>query len=126
MGIIKILMIDDEEGLSKLVKLNLEMTGDFEVITAPNGKQGIDLAKEIKPDLILLDILMPDMDGFETLERLKKDDDTAKIPVIILSAKGDAVSMDKVRNLCGELYVSKPIEAEDLKAKIEKILKRRA
>ena len=74
----KILLIDDEENLRKLIKMNLELTGAFEVATAAGGIEGIALAQKTVPDLILLDILMPGMDGIETLKRLRKDKDTLR------------------------------------------------
>lgn len=124
MGKKRILIIDDEVDFSGLVKMNLELTGDFEVGIAANGKKGIKLAKRIKPDLILLDILMPGMDGFEVLEKLKKHEDTMMIPVVMLTAKGDEASKTKATQLYDELYITKPIEATDLKIKIEEVLER--
>ena len=121
----KILIIDDEENFCLLVKRNLELMGDFEVGIAINGKKGINIAKKTKPDLILLDILMPDTDGFEILERLKKDEKTIAIPVVMLTAKGDKASKVKASQLYDEEYIIKPIEPPDLKAKIEEVLKRR-
>ena len=76
------------------------------------------------PDLILLDILMPGMDGFEVLEKLKKHEDTMMIPVVMLTAKGDEASKTKATQLYDELYITKPIEATDLKIKIEEVLER--
>lgn len=125
MNVKKILLIDDEPNFGRLIKLNLELIGAFNVSVATNGKQGIELAKKVKPHLILLDILMPVMDGFETLERLKKDKDVASIPVVMLTAKGDEASMNRVTQLCGELYITKPIEVSELKAKIEEVLNRK-
>lgn len=120
----RILVIDDEINLGKLIKLNLELTGGFEVTTAVDGARGMILAKNVKPDLILLDILMPKMDGFEALKRLKEDKDTADIPVIMLTAKGDEASMAKAGRLCDE-FITKPIEASDLRIKIEEVLKKK-
>lgn len=125
MGKKRILIIDDEESFSRLVKRNLELTNDFEVDVAREGKEGIRLAKKIKPDLILLDILMPGMDGFSVLEKLKKGNDTITIPVVMLTAKGDEASKNKAAQLYDELYITKPIDAPELKAKIEKVLKRK-
>lgn len=119
----RILIIDDEKDFCRLVKMNLELTGDFEVDIATNGKRGIFLAKKTKPDLILLDILMPGMDGFEILERLKKDETTMEIPVAVLTAKGNKASKIKASGLY-ELYITKPIGTNDLKTKIEEVLKK--
>ena len=121
----RILLIDDEQDFCSLVKKNLELIGDFQVDTVTSGKAGLNKAKEIKPDLILLDIIMPDIDGFEVLERLKKDPDTLSIPVVMLTAKGDNVSKIKSMQLYSEDYITKPVGAQYLKAKIEEVLKRR-
>jgi len=72
MGMTDILLIDDERSFAELVKMNLELTGKYRVFLASNGKDGISIAKDIKPNIILLDITMPGMDGFEVLEALKK------------------------------------------------------
>jgi DNA-binding response OmpR family regulator len=121
----RILIVDDEESFCKMVKRNLELKGDFVVEMATNGKRGIDLAKKLKPDLIVLDIMMPKMSGFEVLEKLKKDVDTITIPVIMLTAREDQESQIKAAQLYDDLYLIKPIDAPTLKAKIEEVLKRR-
>ncbi len=121
----RILIIDDEENFCKLVKMNLELDVDFTVETATEGKKGIELAKKFKPDIIILDIMMPKMSGFEVLEKIKKDPKTIGIPVVMLSAKEDMDFQVKAAQLYDELYLVKPIDAPTLKAKIEEILKRR-
>lgn len=121
----KILMIDDEINFCKLVKMNLESMGDFTVETVSDGKEGIKLAKKIKPDLILLDVMMPGISGIEVLERLKKDRDTVAIPVAMLSIKRDEFIKAEAAQLYDEDYITKPIDAPSLKAKIEEILERR-
>lgn len=119
----KILIIDDESDFCKLIKWNLESMGDFEVYIATDGKRGLTLAKEIKPTLILLDIMMPVMDGFKVLEKLKADEETLEIPVLMLTAKGDEVSKVKASELYDDYYITKPIASPDLKNKIEEILR---
>ncbi len=122
----KILMIDDEEDLCTMIKMHLEVVGDFEVFTALNGQDGLRLARRVKPDLIVLDILMPGIDGFEVLEDLKKGPATVSIPVIMLSGKSDDLSKAKAAQLYDELYITKPIDGHGLKIKIEEVLNRRA
>jgi len=122
----RILLIDDEENFCLLVKKNLELLGSFEVYTATNGKEGIRVAQTIKPDLILLDISMPKMDGFEILKILKENDATMAIPAIMLTAKKDDATKDKASQLFDEDFITKPIEAYELKTKIENVLKRRS
>ncbi|MDD5613885.1 MAG: response regulator, partial [Candidatus Omnitrophica bacterium] len=82
----KVLLIDDEEDFCHFVKLNLEDTGKFEVFTSGNGSEGIEIAKNEKPDIILLDLLMPVMDGSEVAEHLLRNEPTRKIPIVFVTA----------------------------------------
>ncbi len=118
----KILIIDDEEGFRFFVKTNLELRGDYEVIAASGGEEGIRLAEEHKPDLVLLDILMPGIDGLETLNRLKENKNTKSIPVIMLTAKSDDETRIKALYLRNDGYVIKPFEIAALEEKIEEVL----
>ena len=118
----KILIVDDEESLCFFLKANLEMTGRYQVLTALNGKKGLSMAGWDKPDLILLDIMMPGIDGFEVLKRLKDNEKTASIPVIMLTALQDDGSKTKAASLYGEDYIVKPIRLEDLMLRIDNML----
>jgi len=121
----KVLMVDDEEDFSRIVKMNLELLDpDYFVERANCGKEGLKKAGAFQPDVILLDIMMPKMDGFEVLKRLKDNPATSAVPVIMLTAKTDEESKLQASQLYNEDYVTKPIEALDLKAKIEDILGR--
>jgi DNA-binding response OmpR family regulator len=120
----KILIIDDEVDFGKIIKMNLEESGDFTVEIAKDGKTGIKLAQKIKPNLILLDVRMPGMDGFQVLEKLKKSNETLSIPVVMLSAMGDDFTKGKASELYGEEYITKPIDIQALKVKIKEILTR--
>jgi len=122
----KVLIIDDEEDLTFFIKANLELSGEYQVLIAHTGKEGLKCAERYRPDIILLDIMMPHMDGFETLKRLKKSPATLPIPVIMLSAKGDEDS--KIQAACSynDDYVVKPVEVDKLKVKIAEVLGRRA
>jgi two-component system, OmpR family, alkaline phosphatase synthesis response regulator PhoP len=82
----KILIIDDEENFCKLVKKNIEKTGEFEVYISTNGDDGIKLAREIKPDLILLDVVMPDMDGADVISTIGNDNAIKDTPIVFLTA----------------------------------------
>ncbi len=121
----KILIIDDEEDLTFFVKANLELAGDYKVLTATSGKEGIKLAERWQPDIILLDIMMPVMDGYETLNELKSGEKTLSIPVIMLTAKSDEDSKLKAARLYNEEYLVKPVQIDILNAKIQEVLKRR-
>lgn len=83
-----ILVVDDEKDLLDLIEYNLIKEG-FKVLKAENGLKGIEVAKEHKPDLVLLDIMMPKMDGLEAVEIMRKDDDLKRIPIIFLTARSD-------------------------------------
>ncbi len=121
----KLLIIDDEKDFCMIIKENLELRGNYSVDVAFDGREGIRLARIIKPGLILLDIRMPEMDGFEVLEKLKESPDTIAIPVIMLSALDDDDSKIKGAQLYDELYITKPVRIVDLLAKIDEILQRR-
>lgn len=120
----RVLIIDDEIGFRFFVKKNLELRGDYEVIVAAEGKEGIRLAEEQKPMLILLDIIMPEMDGLEVLKRLKENEKTKSIPVIMLTARGDDEARIKALNLGNDGYIVKPFEISELENKIEALLNR--
>jgi len=119
----KILVIDDEEVLRKIVKFHLEKTGLYEVISAANGQAGIDLAKSAKPALILLDLLMPGLSGNDVMEHLMEDVSTRDIPVIFLTG---AVSKEDIKTqggvVGGRRFIAKPVSSEDLKAVVKSVL----
>ncbi len=121
----RILIIDDEEDFGKIVKMNLELTNAFQVAIAIEGMQGITLAKEIKPDLILCDMLMPGMNGPEVVALLQKDQETKAIPVVMLTAKGDEETMATITSLCGDKYLIKPVDANTVEKKIDEVLNRK-
>lgn len=120
----KILMIDDERDICLLVKQNLEISGDYKVIVATNGRDGIAAAAREKPDIILLDIIMPGMSGFEVLEKLKTRTDTTSIPVVMLTAVGTEEAKEKAMSLYNEEYLVKPVRTDVLMAKIGEVLSR--
>ena len=86
----RVLIIDDEEAIQEVVQLSLELETDWEILTASSGKDGITRAAAERPDAILLDIMMPDMDGIVTLTQLRNYSQTQEIPVIFLTAKSQA------------------------------------
>ena len=120
----KILIIDDEKNFCALLKINLELRSDYDVITATSAKEGICAAEQNRPDLILLDAALPDMDGLEALKILKKDEKTASIPVLMLTGGIDKEFREKAMGLYDGDYITKPVDIEVLKSKIEEVLKR--
>ncbi len=118
----KILIIDDEKDFAYFAKANLELLSTYEVIVAHRGKKGIKTALKEQPDLILLDVMMPGIDGYEVLKRLKDSEKTCHIPVIMLTAKNEEESKLKASGLYADDYIVKPVETKELKARIHKLL----
>lgn len=120
----KILLIDDEEGFCFFVRQNLEQTGEFEVITANRGEEGINLARNKKPDLILLDIVMPRLTGPDTAEILKSDPKTKEIPLIFLTAvvTKEEIGVESIKEIGGRNFIAKPVDTERLVSSIKMTL----
>jgi len=112
----KVLIIDDEEAFCYLVKKNLEATGEYQVFVANNGEDGIILAKLENPDVILLDIMMPQMHGGDVAEALKDNPKTVQIPIIFLTAiiRKEEIGVEPMRGIGGNKYIAKPVETRDL------------
>ncbi len=117
----KILMVDDETDIISIVEFRLKSC-EYEVITANNGQEGFEKAAKEKPDLILLDINMPIMNGHEMLERLRSCPDLKSIPVIMLTAYSDRRDISHAAELGISNYVTKPFDFTDLMEKISKAL----
>ncbi len=115
-----ILVVDDEPRIVELIRVSLE--DDFTVIVANSGNEALHKARYEQPDLITMDIMMPGMSGFEVVDELKKWDDTARIPVVFLSAKDQIKDMYKGILTGGEDYITKPFEPEDLVKRIRATL----
>ena len=119
----KILVVEDDKDLISLIKFNLKSEG-FNVLLSPNGEDGLFTAKEEKPDLILLDWMLPILSGIEVLQKLKNNKDTKSIPVIFITAKGE--ENDKIRGLNSgaDDYIVKPFSTKELIARIKANLRR--
>jgi len=122
----KILLIDDEKDFCFFTGKNLEQTGEFEVMTAARGKEGIDLAREKKPDLILLDINMPSVSGPEVAEILFNDPKTKGIPVIFLTAvvTKKEIGIKSISEIGGRNFIAKPVDTETLSSCIKDVLRK--
>ena len=120
----RVVCVEDEPEMIDLIRLILSRKG-FEVIGADGGKQGLEIIRENKPDLILLDLMMPDMDGWEVYQQIKADKSTSEIPVIVVTAK--AQSIDKVLGLHiakVDDYISKPFSPQELMDSVDRVLNR--
>lgn len=119
-----VLLVDDEPNFVFMVKNRLQARG-YEVVTASDGKAALEQIRSAKPDLILLDVLMPVMDGWEALQQLQESRGTKKIPVIMFSAKGQPDDLKLSRELGAVDYILKPFEPVELIQKIEKAIQNR-
>lgn len=118
-----ILVVDDEKDLLDLIEYNLKKEG-FNVIKAENGEEGIERAKKFNPDLVLMDIMMPKMDGMEAVEKMRKDDQLKSIPIIFLTARSDEKTEVEGLNKGGDDYITKPISTTKLISRIKAVLRR--
>ncbi|PIF00114.1 MAG: transcriptional regulator [Maribacter sp.] len=121
----KVLLIEDDPVLRDNTAELLELS-DYEMFTAPNGKKGVEVAKEVLPDMIICDIMMPELDGYGVLKQLAEDQATKHIPFIFLSAKTERKDIRKGMNLGADDYLTKPFEESDLISAIESRLARAA
>ncbi len=117
----KILIADDKLEVVELLRATMEGE-DYQIISASDGKEALEKIGKEKPDLVLLDIVMPKMDGFEVLSEVKRDPKTKEIPVIMLTAKGQKGDEEKGRRLGAEGYVIKPFSPSHLLRKIGEIM----
>jgi len=105
-----------------MMEIHLLDISNFKMICASNGRDGLEFARSMKPDIIVLDVIMPGIDGFAVLEALKKDKETVAIPVIMLTGLDDDQARLRASRLYDEACITKPVDAHQLKAKIEEIL----
>jgi two-component system KDP operon response regulator KdpE len=116
----KILVVDDERRMVGFIRLNLEQDG-FEVIEAYNGTKALERLRDSLPDLILLDVMMPDIDGFEVLRTIRE---ISQVPVIMLTAKGEEEDIVKGLELGADDYVTKPFSPRELVSRVKAVLRR--
>ena len=116
----KIIIVDDDETLNELVRVNLQPRG-YEVKSVSNGQEAIRLTSEYHPDLIILDVMMPGMDGYEVCQKIRKTTDT---PILFLTAKGREQDLVRGFEVGGDDYVRKPFSIRELEARITALLKR--
>lgn len=116
----RILIVDDEPRFLRLIEANLETEG-FEVLKAKDGKQAVEEAVSQKPDLVLLDVMMPEMDGFQACERIRE---FSNVPIIMLTAKGEEDQRIKGLNLGADDYIVKPFSAGEMLARVRAVLRR--
>jgi len=116
----KILVVDDEKRMVRFIQLNLEQDG-FQVVTAYNGEEALDQVRTQLPDLVLLDIMMPDINGFQVLEKIRE---VSTVPVIMLTAKGEEDDRVRGLELGADDYITKPFSPRELVSRIKAVLRR--
>jgi DNA-binding NarL/FixJ family response regulator len=121
----RLLLIDDDPNLILLVKDYLEFRG-YEVMTAENGREALEVLEKDLPDMIICDVMMPEMDGYSLVKHVREDARTSWIPVLFLSAKGQSQDRVKGLNIGADVYMVKPFEPEELVAQVESSLKQAA
>ncbi len=120
----KILVIDDEEGILELIAYNFKKEG-YRVVTADSGERGLKAAREGGFDLIILDLMLPGIDGLDVCKILKSEDKTAHIPIIMLTARGEDIDMVTGLDLGADDYIPKPFSPRVLLAKLKAVLRRK-
>jgi DNA-binding response OmpR family regulator len=120
----RILVADDDDGLRQLLRLILAREG-YEVIEAANGEQALALAIAVNPAIILLDVMMPGLDGYDVCRRLKNDQRTGDVPVVFVSAAEDVMRRNELQKLGAAACIKKPIGPRDLIARVQAVLNRR-
>lgn len=118
----KVLIVDDEEFVRQLIQIKLKFCG-IETVEAGNGVEAIEKAVSERPDLILLDVMMPKMNGFEACQRLKAHQETSHIPIIMLTARGDPSAKERGENAGALEYLTKPFSPQKLAERVLEILK---
>lgn len=116
----RILICDDDPVILRLIQVNLELEG-YDVLLAHHGEEAYQVACAEKPDLIILDIMMPRWDGYQTCQNLKANEETSSIPVVFLSAKAQASDIDKGRSYGVDDYLTKPFDPADLIGVVERL-----
>lgn len=119
----KILVVDDENHIVELIKFNLEANG-YEVISAFNGKEAIEKVSDEKPDLVILDLMLPKIDGIEVCRKVKGNNDTSDISIIMLTAKSDETDKIVGLEIGADDYMTKPFSVKELMARVKAVLRR--
>ena len=121
----RILLVEDDPSAIRLVSYTLEQEG-YEVLTASNGLEGLKKAQEEKPDLLVLDVMLPGLDGFEVCRRLRADGETALLPVLMLSAKAQEIDKTTGMKMGADDYLPKPADPAEIVARVAGLLEKKA
>jgi DNA-binding response OmpR family regulator len=119
-----VLAADDDEDILELVAFRLERSG-YTVVRARDGEEAVELARQAKPDLAVLDVMMPKLDGFEVTRRLRADEATRRMPIILLTARAQDADLQRGFEAGADDYVRKPFSPQELQMRVQSILGRR-
>jgi len=119
----RVLVVDDDRVIQQLLEVNLELEGYDVVATASDGREALEKIAELKPDIVILDIMMPKMDGLEVCRHLKADPDLANIPVILLSARAQDMDIREGLDIGANAYLTKPFDPVELLEVVGRLLK---
>lgn len=117
----RVLICDDDPVILRLLEVNLELEG-YDVLTANHGEEAFEIASRELPDLVILDIMMPRLDGYQTCQKLKEQSSTEQIPVVFLSAKAQASDIEKGKSFGVSEYLTKPFDPNDLLDVVERLV----
>ena len=109
----RVLVVDDDDVIRQLITVNLELEG-FEVATAVDGQDCLDKVKDVRPDVVTLDIMMPRLDGWEAASRLRADPETADVKVVLLSARAQEADLERGSRIGVDAYLTKPFDPDEL------------
>ena len=112
-GLARVLVVDDSDAVRELISVNLRLEG-FEVVTARSGREALDLVQQVDPEVVTLDVTMPDMDGFGTAAELRADPGTRHLPIVIVSACAQEQDFRRAEEIGVDAYVTKPFDPEHL------------
>ena len=118
-----VLIADDEADIRELVSFRLEQSG-YEVVVAEDGRQALDLLREVKPDLAVLDVMMPHLDGYEVTAEIRRDEDLKGTPVILLTARAQEQDVQRGFDAGADDYIRKPFSPQELRSRVESALSR--
>jgi CheY-like chemotaxis protein len=119
----RILIVDDEDDIREVAQVSLELVGNYDVVTAANGREGLERARSERPDAILLDVMMPEMDGPTTLARLRADPQTHDIPVVFFTAKTQTMERARLAELGAAGILTKPFDPLKLAGEVAATLR---
>jgi DNA-binding response OmpR family regulator len=120
-----VLVVEDDPDICDLVRFRLERAG-YRVISAGDGEAGLALALEQRPDVAILDVMMPKLDGYEVTRRLRANPDTARLPIIMLTARAQEEDISRGFEAGADDYLKKPFSPQELRARVEAVIARRA